>query len=84
VTTLRGATGCRLSTWRDPEVLQNQSFYAITSEINTGNVNTLPKMPQYTEFNDILNEAVEAVVVDQSATPAEALAEAADRTRELL
>jgi multiple sugar transport system substrate-binding protein len=84
VTTLGGATGCRLSTWSDPEVLQNQSFYAITSEINTGNVNTLPKMPQYTEFNDILNEAVEAVVVEQSESPAEALEEAADRTRELL
>lgn len=84
VTTTSGATGCRLSTWNDPEVLQNQSFYAITSEINTGNVNTLPKLPQYTEFNDVLNEAVEAVVVEQSASPAEALAEAADRTRELL
>lgn len=84
VTTTSGGTGCRLSTWNDPEVLQSQSFYAITSEINTGNVNTLPKIPEYTEFNDILNEAVEKVVVERSASPAEALDKAAERTRELL
>lgn len=84
ITTTSGGTGCRLSTWNDPEVLQNQSFYSITSEINTGSVNTLPQIPEYTEFNDLLNEAVEKVVIEQSATPADALTEAAERTRELL
>jgi len=84
VTTTNGASGCRLSTWRDPEVLRDQSFYPITEKINTGNVNTLPQIPEYTEFNEIMNETVEKVVVEQSAVPGEALDEAADRTRELL
>lgn len=84
MTTMSGGAGCRLSTWNDTEVLQNQSFYSITSEINTRSVNTLPKFPEYTRFNDILNEAVEKVIVEKSATPAEALDEAAARTEELL
>jgi maltose-binding protein MalE len=56
----------------------------MVEETNTGRVNTLPRIPQYTEFNDVLDDAVEAAVVERSASPAEALAEAADRTRRLL
>jgi multiple sugar transport system substrate-binding protein len=83
VTTTSGASGCRLSTWTDPEVLRDESFYAITEEINTGQVNTLPAIPEYATFNEILNEAIEAVVVEQSQDPGAALAEAAQRTREV-
>ncbi len=84
VTTTSGASGCRLSTWTDPEVLRDESFYRIVREINTGAVNTLPAIPEYTEFNEILNGAIDAVVVRQSASPETALTEAAERTRDLL
>lgn len=84
VTTTGGASGCRLSTWTDPDVLREGSFYSIITEINTSTVNTLPAIPEYTTFNEILNEAVEAVVVERSASPEAALEEAAERTRTLL
>ncbi|WP_276272288.1 ABC transporter substrate-binding protein [Haloarcula litorea] len=84
VTTEEGASGTRLSTWRDPEVRQRESFYSMVEEINTGAVDTLPQLPEYTAFNEILNEAVEAAVVDRSATPEAALSEAAARTEALL
>ncbi|MFB6120829.1 MAG: sugar ABC transporter substrate-binding protein [Halobacteriaceae archaeon] len=84
VTTTAGGSGTRLSTWRDPDVVADQSFYPMVEEINTGPVNTMPKIPQFTAFNDVLNEAVERVVVEQSATPAEALADAAREVESLL
>ncbi|MFB6298130.1 MAG: sugar ABC transporter substrate-binding protein [Salinirussus sp.] len=84
VTTTSGASGCRLSTWRDPDVRREGSFYGIVEEINTGAVNTLPAIPEYAAFNEILNEAVEAAVVERSTSPEAALSEAAERTRVLL
>lgn len=84
VTTTEGASGTRFSTWRDPEVLRANSFYAVADEVNTSAVNTLPQIPEYVELNEILNEMVESVVVDRTHTPEEALAKAAERARELL
>lgn len=84
VTTTEGASGTRFSTWRDPEVLRANSFYAVAEEVNTSAVNTLPQIPEYVELNEILNEMVESVVVDRSQTPEAALAEADERARNLL
>lgn len=84
VTTECGASGCRLSTWRDPDVLRDGTFYSVVEEVNTGTVNTMPAIPEYVKFNEILSDAVEAVVIEQSMEPAEALADAADQTRSLL
>jgi len=84
VTTEEGASGTRLSTWRDPDVLRRESFYSMVEEINASQVNTLPQIPEYTAFNGILNEAVKRVVVDRTATPREALDDAAAETEQLL
>ncbi|WP_049904082.1 ABC transporter substrate-binding protein [Halococcus agarilyticus] len=84
VTTEEGGSGTRLSTWRDPKIQKQEPFYSVIEEVNTGSVNTLPQISEYVEFNDILNRAVERVVVEQSATPEEALTEAARETRRLL
>jgi multiple sugar transport system substrate-binding protein len=83
LTTTSGGSGCRLSTWRDPEVLREGRFYAMVEEINTGDVRTLPAVPEYAELNAILDDAVEAAVVDLSASPRAALETAAERTRDL-
>lgn len=84
VTTMSGASGTRLSTWRDPEVLRANSFYSVAEEMNTNAVNTLPQIPEYVAFNDVISEMTEAVVVERSQSPANALAEAAERARSLL
>ena len=52
--------------------------------INTGPVNTLPRIPEYLELNEILNEMVAAAVVERSTSVEEAIATAADRASELL
>jgi len=84
VTTLEGASGTRLSTWRDPEVLRAGSFYSVLDAVNTGAVNTLPQVPEYAELNEVLNEMVAAAVVERTKSPAEALADADAAARELL
>ncbi|WP_254278774.1 ABC transporter substrate-binding protein [Haloarcula marina] len=84
ITTQEGASGTRFSTWRDPEILRSNTFYSILEEVNTGPVNTLPRIPEYTELNEILNEMVEAVVVDRSMSVEDGLAEADERARALL
>jgi multiple sugar transport system substrate-binding protein len=84
ITTAEGASGTRFSTWRDPAVLRENSFYSIVEEVNTGPVKTLPRVPEYLELNEILNEMVERAVVDQSAAVEDALADAAEQAAELL
>lgn len=84
ITTEAGASGTRFSTWRDPTVLQHNSFYSVAEEVNTSGYNTLPQIPEYVELNEILNEMVEAAVVDRSKSIEEALSDAANEARELL
>lgn len=84
ITTMEGASGTRLSTWRDREVLQSNSFYSMVEEINTASVNTLPQIPQYAELNDILNRMMDEAVVRRSTPIEEALDQAGRDARELV
>ncbi|MFB6141167.1 MAG: sugar ABC transporter substrate-binding protein [Halosimplex sp.] len=83
VTTLEGASGTRLSTWRDPEILRTNTFYSMVEEINTSGVNFLPRVPEFTELNEVLNDMVRSAVVDREASPEEAVERAAEAAREL-
>ncbi|MFB6136205.1 MAG: sugar ABC transporter substrate-binding protein [Halobacteriaceae archaeon] len=84
VTTEAGASGTRLSTWRDPEVLRQNGFYSMVEEINTGEVNYLPRIPEYTDLNEALNEMVREAVVERSVDPETAVERAATEARDLL
>jgi multiple sugar transport system substrate-binding protein len=84
VTTVEGASGTRLSTWRDPEILRTNTFYSMIEEINTSSVQFLPRVPQFTELNEVLNDMVRSAVVDRERSPEEAVEHAAAETRELL
>jgi multiple sugar transport system substrate-binding protein len=84
ITTDAGASGTRFSTWRDPDVLRTHSFYSMLETINTGPVNTLPRVPEYLELNEILNEMVAAAVVERSTSVEAAIATASDRASALL
>lgn len=84
ITTIEGASGTRLSTWRDPEILRQNTFYTMIEEINTSEVNFLPRRPDFTELNEILNNMVRAAVVDRSLGPDEAVHEAAAKVRKRL
>jgi multiple sugar transport system substrate-binding protein len=84
LTTTSGASGTRFSTWRNPDILRKNSFYAVAEEVNTSGYNTLPKIPDYVELNDIIDEMVDAAVVKRTKSVDEALSDAADEARELL
>ncbi|MFH5801426.1 ABC transporter substrate-binding protein [Haladaptatus sp. CMAA 1911] len=84
VTTLEGASGTRLSTWRDPDILRANTFYSMVEEINTGDVGLLPRIPEYVKLNEILNDMVAASVVDRTKSVEEAINDAAAETRDLL
>lgn len=76
VTSMMGANGTRLSTWRDPEVRAKYPHYEIIEQIH-GQTLTLPAIPEYTLVNDCISGAVDAVL-HRGAEPAEALQAAAD------
>lgn len=84
ITTDAGASGTRFSTWRDPDVLRSNSFYAVAEEVNTSGYNTLPRIPEYVELNAILDAMVAAAVVERTKSVDEALSDAADEARDLL
>ena len=84
VTTAEGASGTRFSTWRDPDVLRANPFYAMVEETNTANVRFLPRVPQFTELNEVLNDMVRSAVVDHDCSPEGAVERAATEARDLL
>ncbi|MEI7575894.1 MAG: extracellular solute-binding protein [Armatimonadota bacterium] len=61
VTSMVGANGTRLSTWRDPEVRAKYPHYKIIEEVH-GQTRTLPAIPEYTMVNDNISTAVHAVI----------------------
>jgi multiple sugar transport system substrate-binding protein len=84
VTTVEGASGTRFSTWRDPDVLRANPFYAMVEETNTANVRFLPRVPQFTELNEVLDDMVRSAVVDREHSPERAVERAATEARDLL
>ncbi|MEO3751128.1 extracellular solute-binding protein [Streptomyces sp. B6B3] len=82
VTALEGGIGCRLSTWRDPEVRRRYPCYDLIEEVNA-TARLMPALPEYPDVNDVLSDAIDSVHTG-AASPAEALARAAEATDALL
>jgi multiple sugar transport system substrate-binding protein len=81
VTSLSGATGTRLSTWRDDEVRATSPYYSVIEEVHAG-VRTLPATPLLPGVVEILNVMVDEVI-NGRAEPAAALRRAGDAVRAL-
>lgn len=64
LTAKSGASGVRLSTWRDPEIQKAFPYYGILEEVHKG-ARTLPALPEYPDINDALNRAIERVTHDR-------------------
>jgi multiple sugar transport system substrate-binding protein len=82
VTAHEGATGCRLSTWRDPQVRERFPCYALIEQTHQS-VETMPAIPEYPEVNEALNIAIDAAYTGAKSV-AQALADAAVRTDAIL
>jgi multiple sugar transport system substrate-binding protein len=82
VTAYAGATGCRLSTWRDPRVRERFPCYSLIERTHES-VEMMPAIPEYPEINEVLNVALDAAYT--GVRPVEhALADAAARTDAIL
>ncbi len=82
VTSMVGANGTRLSTWRDPDVQQKYPHYAIIEDVHSQTL-TLPAIPAYTAINEAISRAVHRVVHEHQPV-APSLAQAAQETTEIL
>lgn len=79
VTSLSGATGTRLSTWRDDEVRATSPYYSVIEQVH-GGVQSLPATPALPAAVDVLNVMVDDVI-NGRAEPAVALRRAFDAVR---
>jgi multiple sugar transport system substrate-binding protein len=82
VTAHEGATGCRLSTWRDPQVRQRFPCYSLIEQTHES-VETMPAIPEYPEINEVLNVEIDAAYTGAKRVE-QALADAAARTDAIL
>jgi multiple sugar transport system substrate-binding protein len=82
VTAYEGATGCRLSTWRDPRVRERFPCYTLIEQTHES-VETMPAIPEYPEINEVLNAGIDAAYTGAKSV-AQALADAAARTDAIL
>jgi multiple sugar transport system substrate-binding protein len=60
-TSLAGANGTRLSTWRDPEVQAIYQYYEIIEEVHR-QVKSPPAIPEYPALNEVLSQMVDDVL----------------------
>lgn len=60
-TSLAGANGTRLSTWRDPEVQGIFQYYEIIEEVHR-EVKSPPAIPEYPAINEVLSTMVDDVL----------------------
>ncbi len=79
VTSLSGATGTRLSTWRDDEVRASSPYYSVIEEVHDS-VQSLPATPSLPAAVEVLNVMVDDVINGRT-QPDVALRRAADAVR---
>jgi multiple sugar transport system substrate-binding protein len=82
ITAVEGAVGCRLSTWRDPEIQSDFSCYRIIEDTHRG-AHTMPALPEYPEINEVLNAEIDAVYTERKSVE-RALADAAAAADDIL
>lgn len=77
LTTLHGASGARLSSWSDPQILDRYPEQALFADAHA-NSRPLPRVPQLPAVVAVLNEAVDGIV-HEGADAATTLVQAATR-----
>lgn len=62
ITALCGGSGVRKSTWNDAEIREQFRYYEVIAEVHR-NVRFLPRIPQYPQINDALNNMMASLVM---------------------
>lgn len=82
ITSLEGATGTRLSTWRDPEIQAMAPYYEVLEDAHAS-VESPPALPEWPAINDVLNHMVDDVI-NQRSSPTDAAAAASAHVSDIL
>lgn len=82
ITSEEGATGTRLSTWRDPRVQAMAPYYEVLEDAHRS-VESPPPWPEWPAVNGVLNRMVDDVLRER-ATPEAAAARGSQHMRECL
>ena len=78
-----GTIATRVSTFRDPEILQQFPFYANIEKSLASGVKTTPQVPEYAQIDDIIGVAASKVIAGQISAKA-ALDEAATKIDDVM
>jgi len=78
-----GTIACRLSTFHDPEILEQFPFYTNIEKSLEGEVRTTPQVPEYAQVDDIIGVACSKAIAGQISAK-EALDKAAEKVEELM
>jgi multiple sugar transport system substrate-binding protein len=82
VTSQSGGTGCRLSTWRDPEIQGQFQYYEAIEDVHR-NVESPPAIPEYPAINEVLSRMTAATSRSKK-TVEQALEDAAEECAQIL
>jgi multiple sugar transport system substrate-binding protein len=64
ITAISGGTGVRLSTWRDPDIQAQFSYYSAIEAVHR-HVQSPPRIPEYPAINEVFNQMQHAVVTGE-------------------
>ncbi|MBN1837505.1 MAG: sugar ABC transporter substrate-binding protein [Spirochaetales bacterium] len=78
-----GTVACRLSTYRDPDVLAKFPFYANIEKLLSGETRTTPQIPEYAQVDDIIGVACSKAIAGEMSAKA-ALDDAAAKVEDLM
>lgn len=78
-----GTIGCRFSTYHDPDILKQYPFYPNIEKTLAAGFNTVPRVPEYAQIDDIIGVAASKVLAGQMTAKA-ALDDAAGKVEELM
>ncbi|MCX6089500.1 MAG: extracellular solute-binding protein [Candidatus Atribacteria bacterium] len=78
-----GTIACRLSTFKDPEILKQFPFYESIEKALAAETKTTPQIPEYAQVDDLIGIACSKVIAGEK-TAKEALDEAAQQVEEIM
>ncbi|MDQ0272358.1 extracellular solute-binding protein [Cytobacillus purgationiresistens] len=82
ITSQCGGNGTRLSTWRDPEIIESFPYYSMIEEVHK-NVNSPLPIPEYPAINELLSTMVDDAINGRESID-RALVKAEQAIREIL
>jgi multiple sugar transport system substrate-binding protein len=78
-----GTVACRLSTYKDPEILKQFPFYTNIENLLSGETKTTPQIPEYAQVDDLIGVACSKAIAGEMSAKG-ALDDAAKKVEQLM